>query len=603
MSGIESLNAKTSKDQKENIYHSLENHRDKIDPMLGIGPILQTGTSRHGQRGTVTTQHVTRQPLVGRATGQWGRGGLGEAPRDGPSTGCQGYASRVNYVEERGRPMSATPAPDHNSRIESVWSPQPVILEQVEDKGNWRRARTLHGVLRTERGDMVPPLSDRRPEPHAIRRRTGYKLYPSRTEVARSDNSIVTRVAQHYINVPIPGKRPGQNAFRPQTDNKPWPKSCTENAPYENSIDAKTVQDNIKVMVKDLDRAGGVQTTSYASGYQGRERSIPSINSRGCGIKTDGQKVEVGRGTGPPCTTEHSIKTRVSDATSNNILEVKVDVRKPILLHVSLSEDHELTEKELKYERKARRRLMRSLSIPHSKVSSADELCSPKDGTVRMDSPQGKNKVEDASDDIRVSDSNGLKVPRAQQLRSKSLPVNAVHSLQRLRRKPSSEMFPLRYFAYLGRRFQPRGRLPSTQDIHTARPIILTSTSVVSPDASDGIRTQINQLQPGFETTQKANDWTECVECATCVCCVKGAIYHCTKDTETEGEMADQPCACEGPYCFIRWTILGALSLCLPCLCLYLPLQGCRKCMQHARGRGRYYKDIELESYLASPGQ
>lgn len=63
------------------------------------------------------------------------------------------------------------------------------------------------------------------------------------------------------------------------------------------------------------------------------------------------------------------------------------------------------------------------------------------------------------------------------------------------------------------------------------------------------------------------------VEYATCMCCVKGVFYHCTKDDQdAEFECVSDPCACcDRPNCCERWTCILAMSLCLPCMCLYPP--------------------------------
>lgn len=74
-------------------------------------------------------------------------------------------------------------------------------------------------------------------------------------------------------------------------------------------------------------------------------------------------------------------------------------------------------------------------------------------------------------------------------------------------------------------------------------------------------------------------DTDEAVDYATCMCCVKGLFYHCTKDSEDEGRMADDPCSCSGPLktCIPRWGCLAVLSVFLPCLWCFLPITGCRK--------------------------
>lgn len=75
------------------------------------------------------------------------------------------------------------------------------------------------------------------------------------------------------------------------------------------------------------------------------------------------------------------------------------------------------------------------------------------------------------------------------------------------------------------------------------------------------------------------HDSEEIVDYATCMCCVKGLFYHCTKDSDCEGNIADDPCSCSGPLksCLPRWGCLAVLSIFLPCLWCYLPIAGCRK--------------------------
>jgi len=62
------------------------------------------------------------------------------------------------------------------------------------------------------------------------------------------------------------------------------------------------------------------------------------------------------------------------------------------------------------------------------------------------------------------------------------------------------------------------------------------------------------------------------VDTASCLCCVK-ACFKAGFDNQ-DGSRID-PCACtEAPKCLTRWALMGALSLCLPCLCCYWPMQG-----------------------------
>ena len=72
-------------------------------------------------------------------------------------------------------------------------------------------------------------------------------------------------------------------------------------------------------------------------------------------------------------------------------------------------------------------------------------------------------------------------------------------------------------------------------------------------------------------------DVEQAVEYCTCLCCVKGMFYHYTKDSYTEGRIAERPCSC-GPLstsCVKRWTCLTVCSVFLPCLLCYIPAKGC----------------------------
>ena len=63
------------------------------------------------------------------------------------------------------------------------------------------------------------------------------------------------------------------------------------------------------------------------------------------------------------------------------------------------------------------------------------------------------------------------------------------------------------------------------------------------------------------------------VEACSCLCCVKMVFYHC-ENSEDNLSTADVPCACcERPHCCKRWTCIGVMSLCVPCLCFYWPLR------------------------------
>ena len=141
---------------------------------------------------------------------------------------------------------------------------------------------------------------------------------------------------------------------------------------------------------------------------------------------------------------------------------------------------------------------------------------------------------------------------------------------------------PLCYFAYLGKlnparsSQRSRGRLPSAHDILADRPVILTSTTVVSTFATNAICRDFEEL----DRSKRHFDYNELLDCCTCMCCVKGLFYHCTKDSEDEGRLAEYPCSCQGPVsqCLARWGVMGLLSVVMPCLLCYLPFEACSRC-------------------------
>ncbi|XP_072231527.1 protein sprouty homolog 3 [Leuresthes tenuis] len=64
------------------------------------------------------------------------------------------------------------------------------------------------------------------------------------------------------------------------------------------------------------------------------------------------------------------------------------------------------------------------------------------------------------------------------------------------------------------------------------------------------------------------------VEYGTCLCCVKGLFYHCSSQDD-EDNCADRPCSCTPAHACARWSAIGLLALCLPCLCCYPPARLC----------------------------
>lgn len=143
---------------------------------------------------------------------------------------------------------------------------------------------------------------------------------------------------------------------------------------------------------------------------------------------------------------------------------------------------------------------------------------------------------------------------------------------------------PLRYFAYLGRLAPstkasqiPRStRLLSAHDMLADRPVLLTSTSVVSPFATNVIRQEIEEI----ECQERQANYHDLLDCCTCMCCVKGLFYHCTDASVDEDTLYRHPCSCKGPVreCAGRWGIMGLVSIFLPCLLCYLPFELCFRC-------------------------
>ena len=81
------------------------------------------------------------------------------------------------------------------------------------------------------------------------------------------------------------------------------------------------------------------------------------------------------------------------------------------------------------------------------------------------------------------------------------------------------------------------------------------------------------------------------VEYCSCVCGVKAMFYHCTNDSDGDFGESDDPCGCyEQTHCCKRWTTMGLLSICFPCLCCYWPLRcavaACTACYNRCRRRG-----------------
>ena len=69
----------------------------------------------------------------------------------------------------------------------------------------------------------------------------------------------------------------------------------------------------------------------------------------------------------------------------------------------------------------------------------------------------------------------------------------------------------------------------------------------------------------------------KCVDILSCMCFVKGALYHLFPDPDGVQNMdIEHPCSlCDQPHCCKRWTCIGLMLPCLPCLLCYWPLDCC----------------------------
>ncbi|XP_037777320.1 protein sprouty-like [Penaeus monodon] len=71
------------------------------------------------------------------------------------------------------------------------------------------------------------------------------------------------------------------------------------------------------------------------------------------------------------------------------------------------------------------------------------------------------------------------------------------------------------------------------------------------------------------------------VDYASCLCCVKGVLYHCSKDGDADFDSAaDHPCSCGGPHALRGWACLALASVPLPCLLCYWPLTAARRLLE-----------------------
>lgn len=79
----------------------------------------------------------------------------------------------------------------------------------------------------------------------------------------------------------------------------------------------------------------------------------------------------------------------------------------------------------------------------------------------------------------------------------------------------------------------------------------------------------------------------------TCLWCANCAVYCCLReDGEGPAQRGSHVCACdsEDSNCCARWSIMGLLSLFVPCLWLYLPAKACHLCCRSCSMCGGRHK-------------
>jgi hypothetical protein len=91
------------------------------------------------------------------------------------------------------------------------------------------------------------------------------------------------------------------------------------------------------------------------------------------------------------------------------------------------------------------------------------------------------------------------------------------------------------------------------------------------------------------------------VDYCTCMFCVKGLFYHCTEDSSCSDTVLENPCSCSpvNAGCVGRWSMLGLLSVFLPCLMCYPLARGCTgvcKCYKEGESRRKSRQNRTVQS-------
>ncbi|XP_076815686.1 sprouty-related, EVH1 domain-containing protein 2-like [Clavelina lepadiformis] len=90
----------------------------------------------------------------------------------------------------------------------------------------------------------------------------------------------------------------------------------------------------------------------------------------------------------------------------------------------------------------------------------------------------------------------------------------------------------------------------------------------------------IDRNRPGDCPDAPPDSGQTCIERASCLCLAHSVLYNCFRDSE--GNYEHEPCSCSRHYngrsSRRKWLVLAALSVLVPCLCLYPVLKSCHKC-------------------------
>ncbi|XP_035288319.1 protein sprouty homolog 3 [Anguilla anguilla] len=215
--------------------------------------------------------------------------------------------------------------------------------------------------------------------------------------------------------------------------------------------------------------------------------------------------------------------------------------------------------------------------------------------------PSGLFLAQDERHGERHSERQGGHIPRSQSLHYhahlaqvshsstvSSLSRSSTTSDQRLLGRSRSSLLPVRSQPKaelkpdaLGKRLAEAGRPGRRPSRHPSRHLLICERCGRCKCAECGTP---RSLPSHWLCQQRCLCSAEsALEGASCLCCVKGLFYHCSADDEDD--CADRPCSCGPAHRCSRWAAMGALSLCLPCLCCYPPAKLCLSACQRGYDR------------------